>query len=74
MFVQVVLTLLGAAIGTVAGLFAPVLVLIASGNENGSYEVVLPFWLLTVPAGLLAGGTAGFGVGHWLRRRKAAVD
>lgn len=62
--------LLGAAFGILLGLFGPVLVLVALGSGSGSYEDVLPLWLLTLPLGAGLGGWGGHRLGAaWERRR-----
>lgn len=68
------LILLGAALGFGGGLFGPVLVLKVVGYGSGSYEDVLPIWLLTLPGGMFLGGWVGFRVYEHLRTRRFRVD
>ncbi len=63
-----VLAVLGVVLGGVVGLFAPVVVGWLLGKTSGSYEVVLPFWLVTVPFGAVGGAVLGFVLGGRLRR------
>lgn len=58
-----VLAGVGSVVGGAVGLFAPVVVGWLVG-ASGSYEVVVPFWLATVPLGVVGGAVLGFVLGR----------
>lgn len=49
----------GAVLGGAAGLFAPVFVFQLLRIGSGSYEDVLPVWVLAVPGGVAVGAALG---------------
>jgi len=66
------LAVLGFFVGGAVGLVGPVFALMLVGVVEGSYEMMLPVWLVTLPVGVVLGAVLGFVLGKRIDARRKA--